>query len=651
MCNTCLEAGWLHSSRPALSRRALFSQAVAAGGLYATARAVLPEPARAQSATADTLIENARIITLDPANPSADALAIAGDTILRVGARRDMQGLVGPNTRIVDAAGGTIIPGLNDSHTHLIRGGLTYAQELRWDGVPSLATALAMLRTQAQRTPAPHWVQVMGGWTPAQFAERRLPTLEEINAATGDVPCYVMHIYDRAFINQAGLRVLGITRDTPDPFGGTLGRDAAGNPTGLVVNVANIGSLLGIFARIPKLQPADQMMSTRQFMRELNRFGITSASDAGGGGQNYPANYQAIAQLAKDGQLTVRIGYSLFAQRPGHELEDYRQWVTQVRPGEGDDFLRMEGAGEYMVWAMHDPANFSKDVVPPKPASEADLVSAIKLVASNGWPFRLHANYDSTVQNLLGALEQANQEVPLDRLRWVIDHAETISPQSLERVARMGGSIAIQNRMTLDGDAFAAKWGTEAAADAPPIGRIRAMGLKLVAGTDGNRATSHNPWVGIAWLVTGKTIGGTQLNAARNLVSREEALRLWTAGSWLTREEDRKGTLKAGQWADLAILSDDYLTIREDRIGHITSMLTMVGGKVVHGAGPFETLAPPAIPILPDWLPIGHTPSYTTAEVMDGGRALAAATLAANGPVPVAGDRGTYGLGCLCGLL
>lgn len=635
---------WL--GRRSIGRRGLFAGAATAGALFATAHR-----ADAQSAPepfADTLIENARIVTLDPGIPAADAITVAGDRILRVGARRDMQDVVGPATRVIDGGGRTIVPGLNDSHCHLIRGGLTYSQELRWDGVPSVAVALRMLREQAQRTPAPHWVQVMGGWTPAQFAEKRLPTLDEINAATGDVPCYVMHIYDRAFVNRAGMRVLGFNRNTPDPFGGVLGRDEAGNPTGLVVNVTNIGSLLGLFARIPKLQPADQMTSTRQFMRELNRFGVTSASDAGGGGQNYPDNYAAIAQLAADKQMTVRIGYSLFAQRPGHENEDYAQWVTQVKPGDGDDFLRMEGAGEYMVWAMHDPANFSKDPVLPRPVDEAALVEAVKLVVGQGWPFRLHANYDSTVQNILGALEKANRDVPLNRVRWIIDHAETISPRSLERVAAMGGSVAIQNRMTLDGDAFAAKWGREAAADAPPVGRIRSMGIPLAAGTDGNRATSHNPWVSIAWLVTGRTIGGTKLNADRNLVSREEALRLWTAGSWFTGEEGRKGTLTPGKWADLAVLSDDVMSVPEDRIARITSVMTMVGGQVVHGEGPFAALAPTALPVVPDWLPIGSYPSYTIADVMDGGVKLAADAAAS---VMSPTTQGGFGLGCLCGLL
>ena len=442
------------------------------------------------------------------------------------------------------------------------------------------------------------------------------------------------------------------TATRPTRSGGTLGRDDAGNPTGLVVNVSNIGALLGIFARIPKLPDADQVISTRHFMRELNRFGITSVIDAGGGGQNYPENYGAIAKLAAAEALTVRIGYSLFAQKPGKELDDYRRWVGEVKAGEGDDYFRMMGAGEYMIWAAHDPANFSKDVVPPPPGTEDQLAEAIKLVVSHDWPFRLHANYDVTVQGLLGAIEKANREVPVDRVRWVIDHAETISPQSLERVAKLGGTIAIQNRMTLDGDAFVTKWGREPAEDAPPIGRIRQMGIPMAAGTDGNRATSHNPWAGVQWLITGATIGGTPLNAPRNLVDRTEALRLYSQnGAWLTREETKKGTLTAGKWADLAILSDDYMNIPVERISSITSVMTMVGGRVVYGAGAFAGMAPAALPVSPDWLPIGVYPSYTTADVMDGGVKLVQDVLAEHGPLAMTGAGEPWTLGCLCGLL
>jgi predicted amidohydrolase YtcJ len=649
MCFACDQKDRLIRPGSLPNRRTFLKSTAAIGALYASASIPGARSVLAQASdTADAIIENAKVITLDPKKPSAEAIAISGQEIMAVGTRRDIEKLKSAATRVIDAGGRTIVPGLNDSHTHFIRGGLTYSQELRWDGVPSLAIALGMLKDQALRTPAPHWVQVVGGWTALQFKEKRLPTLDEINAASGDVPAFVMHIYDRAFLNKAAMRVLGFSKESPDPMGGRLERDASGTPTGLILNVSSIGSLLGIFARVPKLDAGEQIVSTRHFMRELNRLGITSVIDAGGGGQNYPGNYAAISKLAADKELTVRIGYSLFAQHPGKELDDYKDWVTKVKPGQGDDYFRMVGAGEYMVWAMHDPANFSKDVIPPAAVSEGQLVDALKLVASHGWPFRLHANYDQTAQNLLRAVEKAHQDVPVDKLRWAIDHGEGLTAPTLERIAKLGGSVAIQNRMTLDGDAYAARWGKAAAADAPPIGRIRQMGLHLAAGTDGNRASSHNPWVGVEWLVTGRTAGGNQINANRNLVDRTEALRLYsTAGARLTGEEEKKGALKPGMWADLAVLSGDYMTVPAHEISKMSSDLTMVGGRVVFGSGRFSDLAPKPLPVSPDWLPIGTYSSYRTADASDSAATAAYVAEAALPDIIGPGGR-RWSMGCMC---
>ncbi|HEX9397237.1 MAG TPA: amidohydrolase family protein, partial [Burkholderiales bacterium] len=332
--------------------------AAAAGGGCASMMAKEP---------ADTLIVNARIATLDPRQPGAEAIAIRGETILAVGSAVDLNGYKNEKTQMIDAGRRTIVPGLNDAHTHFIRGGLTYTNEVRWDGVPSLAEGLRRVREQAQRTPAPHWVQVIGGWTWAQFAEKRHPTLEEINAATGDTPCMIMHLYDRAWLNRAALRVLGWEKESPKLFGGFVERDAGGTATGLVTSTTSLASLVAVWLRVPRLSPEEQITSTRHFMREHNRLGVTSVIDAGGGGQNFPENYAAIAKLAADRQLTLRIGYELFAQAPGKELDNYLAWSKLVKIGQGDDYYRMIGAGEYLVYAAGDPANFAKDwvVAPP----------------------------------------------------------------------------------------------------------------------------------------------------------------------------------------------------------------------------------------------------------------------------------------------
>ena len=285
------------------------------------------------------ILTNGRVATVNAANSFAQAVAIADGKFLAAGSAQEVVRLRGARTEVIDLGGRTVIPGLNDSHMHPIRGGLNYNMELRWDGVPSLADALRMLKEQAQRTPAPQWVRVVGGWTEFQFAERRMPTLDEINRAAPDTPVFVLHLYDRAFLNGAALRAVGYTRDTPAPVGGEIQRDKQGQPTGLLIAKPNASILYSTLAKGPKLSREDQMNSTRLFMRELNRFGVTSAIDAGGGFQNYPDDYEVIDALHKRGEMTLRLAYNLFTQKPKEELADFRQWTQLTKPGAGDGFV------------------------------------------------------------------------------------------------------------------------------------------------------------------------------------------------------------------------------------------------------------------------------------------------------------------------
>lgn len=597
---------------PAERKRIRSALAARAGSLRPAAAGGSAPPVSDAPAPADTVLVNGRIATLNPRQPFVSALAIRGGRIIASGSDAE---IIGPNrgagTRVVDLGGRTAVPGLNDSHSHFIRGGLTYSNEVRWDGVTSLAEGLRMVREQAQRTPPPHWVQVIGGWSYAQFAEKRLPTLKEINAATGDVPAMVMHLYDRAWLNRAAMRVLGWGRDTPDPVAGRIERDRHGNPTGLLMATTSLAALVGVWLRVPRLPPEDQILSTRHFMRECNRLGMTSVIDAGGGGQNYPENYRGVAELARRNELTLRVAYTLFAQTPGIEIEDYRRWAAAVRLNEGDDWLRMIGAGEYLVWQATDVTNFAKEFAGQPAGMEKLLAEVVRYVAELGWPFHLHASYDSSCRRILDALEEVHREVPIDRLRWSLEHCEGISAGSLERVAAMGGSIGIQNRLSLDGEQYLARQGAVAAADAPPIGRMRSLGIPLACGTDGNRATSHNPWIAIHWMLTGETVGGVRLNGDANLVGRTEALRLFThAGAWMSYEENVKGTLEPGRLADLAVLSADYFSIPDEAVKSLESVLTMVGGKIVHAAGPFSHLSPPPLQVSADWLPTNHFDGY-----------------------------------------
>ena len=238
--------------------------------------------------------------------------------------------LAGPKTKVVDLKGRRVLPGLIDNHLHIIRGGLNFNMELRWDGVRSLADAMSMLKRQVAVTPPPQWVRVVGGFTEHQFAEKRLPTIAELNAVAPETPVFLLHLYDRAILNAAALRAVGYTKDTPNPPGGEIVRGPDGTPTGLLLAKPNAGILYATLAKGPKLPFDYQLNSTRHFMRELNRLGVTGAIDAGGGFQNYPEDYAVIEKLAADGQLTIRLAYNLFTQKPKGEKDDFLRWTKIV---------------------------------------------------------------------------------------------------------------------------------------------------------------------------------------------------------------------------------------------------------------------------------------------------------------------------------
>jgi len=558
----------------------------------------------------DLILHNGSITTLDPRRPEVSALAITGSQITAAGGA-ELLADAEPSTARVDLRGRRCVPGLNDSHIHVIRGGLNFNMELRWDGVPSLADALALLKEQARRTPPPQWVRVIGGWTEFQFAERRMPTLEEVNQAAPDTPVFILHLYDRAILNRAALRALGYTRETPDPPGGEIQRDKAGNPTGLLIAKPNAMILYASLAKGPKLSPADQLNSTRQFLHELNRLGLTSAIDAGGGFQNYPEDYRVVQQLAAQGELTLRIAYNLFTQHPKGELADFAQWVTMTAPGQGDDFLRVNGAGEMLVFSAADFEDFLEPR-PELPATlEGELSQVVRLLAQQRWPFRLHATYDESISRFLDVFEAVDREVPFQGLRWFFDHAETITPRNLERVQALGGGIAIQDRMAFQGEYFRERYGRELAEQSPPIRRMLETGIPVGAGTDATRVASYNPWVSLYWLVTGRTVGRLQLYPEANRLGREEALCLYTVGSsWFSAEEGKKGVLAPGRLADLAVLSADYLSVPEEEVRGIESVLTIVGGRVVYAAQEFGNLAPPPLPVSPDWSPVAGLGGY-----------------------------------------
>jgi predicted amidohydrolase YtcJ len=642
---------------------------LAAPGLAQTTDSI--KPAMSDTQTPDLILHNGRITTLDRANPTAHAVAIKDGRFIGVGRSEDVLLLAGHHTRVIDLMGRPVLPGLIDNHIHIIRGGLNFNLELRWDGVRSLADAMAMLKRQVAITPAPQWVRVVGGFTEHQFTEKRLPTIEELNAVAPDTPGFILLLDDRALLNAAALRAVGYTKDTPQPPGGEITRDANGNPTGLLLAKPNAAILYATLAKGPKLPVEYQLNSTRHFMRELNRLGVTGAIDAGGGFQNYPEDYQVIQQLADAGQLTIRLAYNLFTQKAKQEKQDFLNWTASSKYKQGDDYFRHNGAGEMLVFSAADFEDFRQPRPDMGPEMEGELEEVVRILAQNRWPWRMHATYDETITRALDVFEKVNQDIPLAGLNWFFDHAETISEKSIDRIAALGGGVAVQHRMAYQGEYFVERYGARAAEATPPVKRMLEKGVKVSAGTDATRVASYNPWVSLSWLITGKTVGGLQITPQRNLLDRESALRMWTEKvTWFSNEEGKKGQVAVGQFADLVVPDRDFFACAESEIADTTALLTMVGGKVVYAAGDFQPHdegAPP--PAMPDWSPVRRYGGYAGWGEKEGAplqkalRHAAAACSCANGcgihghshasawasKVPVSDLKSFWGaLGCAC---
>jgi len=570
---------------------------------------IQPRDRSANKGIADLVLHNAKVTTLTLGG-EVTALAVAGERFIAAGEEAKVMQLVGPTTRVIDAGGRRVIPGLNDSHMHTIRGGLMYNLELRWDGVPSLAEGLDMIRRQALRTPDGQWVRVMGGWSPYQFSERRMPTVAELTNAAPSTPVLVLFGYSEVLLNRAGAKTLGLSPadTTSDTDTYEIGEDG-GVVRGNVAVYATI-------AKLPNLTELDdRVSSTEHFLRELNRFGLTSTVDAGESATVYPDDYQAIATLTERPGFPIRLSNFLFAQSRGGEIEFWKQTTATERPGVNRAMLSsgyvFEGAGEVLAWAAHDYENFLEPRPELTDAAIEQFTAVARLVASRQWPIRIHATYDETISRFLDVFETVFAEVGYTS-RWALDHAETISASNIARVKALGGGIAVQNRLSYSGEYFLARYGRDTAATVQPLHTMLDAGIPLGAGTDATRPASYNPWQSLYWMVTGKTIGGTQIASTDSRLSREEALRLYTLGSaWFSGEEDLKGNVAVDHYADFAILSDDYFSVPIDEVPAIESVLTVTGGDIVYAAAPFDDFAPPDLtPVSPAWSPVAEFGGY-----------------------------------------
>lgn len=516
------------------------------------------------------------------------------------------------DTLVIDAKGRRAIPGINDSHLHVVRGGRFYNLETRWEGIESLKEALTLLSEQAKRTPDGQWVRVVGGWTPYQFDEKRMPTVDELNEAVPDKPAFLLFLYSGGMLNKAAMKELGINKDSVAPEGSRYERDAKGNPTGLLIADPNPMILYKTIGALPHMSAEEQYNSSLHYYRKLLSLGVTSVIDAGGGGHQFPDNYQASAEMAINGDLPIRISNYLFPQQPKQELNQYAKWMSNYKQNQNLDGHKhngyvIEGGGELLVWSASDYENFTSKRPDLQPEAETEIEQVIRLHVLMGWPFRIHATYDESISRMLNVLEKVNSDQPLSKVRWAFDHAETISDANLERVKALGGGIAVQGRMAFAGEYFLERYGKEQTRRSPPIKKMLEMGIPVGLGTDGTRVSSFNPWAAYYWAVSGRTVGGTQLYGKENRLDRLTALKLFTQGSaWFSSEELEKGQIKVGQFADFSLLDRDILKVDEQQLLKTQSLLTVVDGKVRYGSDEYKALSPVLPKAIPEWSPVNY---------------------------------------------
>ncbi len=519
-----------------------------------------------------TLVSNGPIWTGDR---HVDALAIRDGRVVAAGGPDEARVALGPGFDVVDLDGRRAIPGLIDSHVHILRAGLTWNHITSWDDVASLEEGLAAIRRDAASRPAESWVRVLGGWHPSIFPERRGPTRAELDEAAHGHPAYVQLLYEEGILNSRGLELLLADGDVPG-----VERTENGSPTGKVTGPVAFGRIAALFE---KPSAADREASTKAVMADFNARGLTGAIDPGGFGIDQ-RSYDTMFDMWRRDEMTVRTRLYLVPQTRGNEVAEIREWVRYVQPRYGDDLLRYVGMGEILTFGCHDMEGVRPFEVSDQARSE--LLEISDLLARHNWPVHMHAIFDTTISAVLDTWEEIDRRHGLAGRRWSLGHAEPISRRSLERVKALELGIAIQNRMMFRSADSTALWGEEVGHNAPPLGDILDMGIPLGGGTDATVVSPFDPWRSIWWLVTGKSVDGAPPREERHRLSIEQALTAYTRGSaWFSFDEHDRGHLEPGALADIAIVDQDPFEIDPDELPSVGADLTMVGGRIVHTTG------------------------------------------------------------------
>jgi predicted amidohydrolase YtcJ len=534
--------------------------------------------AAAAAQSADQILLNGKVVTVDDRFTIAQALAVKGERVIAVGSNAEIEKLKGASTQVIDLQGRTVIPGLIDNHSHWIRA--AEHNELRFDGVTSRQQALKMIADRASAVSPGEWIVVLGGWSEEQFTDepRGFP-LEELDRIAANNPVVLQAVYNHSYLNSAALRAANIDGSTPDPQGGKIEKDASGKPTGLV---RGPGGVAFVAAKIPLKDKEAWLANTRKLVAYLNSLGVTAWADAGGRGMS-AKHYEPYRYLAERGELNIRV-FWLTIRQPftPEQVDQVLAEIPQQRPFQGNDYFDQIGWGE----SIYGPAttNTMRPASNMRPEDMAQVRRIVQALAERGLYLNAHVEMEPAIDAFLEQYETINKIHPIKGLRWTFSHADQVTDAQLERMKKLGMSVQLHSRPLIQGVLMHKVHGDKAW-DMPPFRRVQDSGIHWGLGSDATAVTPSNPFYTLSLAVTGEMIGGTKVN--RQTISREEALIAHTrANAQFLFQSGNLGSLSPGRYADLLVLDRDYLTVPVQEIKEIKPLLTMVGGKAVHDVMP-----------------------------------------------------------------
>ena len=521
--------------------------------------------------SADLVVINAKVITLDASQKEAQAVAVRSGKFIKVGRNDEIFALIQKDTKVIDAKGKTLIPGLNDAHIHMVRAGMYWKYEVRLDEATSISEILQLIHERTQKTPPGTWILTLGGWHPSQIKERRLPTLEELNRVAPNHPVYIQALRDVGQMNAAGIQASQINAQSVLPAGVTIGKDATGHFNGLIKGFN--GQVLALKA-FPTPTLEEKIEGLQLVMQDFNQAGLTSVGETFGIGVD-EADYQVLFEAWRRKKMSVRVGLHF----PTINHADAKKWIQSSASGTSDEMLLFNGLGEGVLNSMGD--GYLPKQFPINQEAKEELAKIVALGADSKVNFQFHATLETTMNAMLDSLEAVHQTTPINDLRITFLHAEQITPSIMARMKKLGMGVQMQNRQSLGSDLMQTNWGARAH-DIPPVKTVYQSGLPIAGGTDGTTSSSYRPFISMHWLISGKNWRGDLVRPTEKL-TREEALKMYTQGSaWFTWEENKKGTIAKNRLADFLILDKDYFTVPEDEIRWLKPVTTVVGGKVVY---------------------------------------------------------------------